>query len=82
MVCAGCVRKKNLQNTMLKNILDVCGAALGFYTIGYALAFGDKVGETGVTFAGSTGFFAASDDIDYAFWFYQFCFVASATTSE
>ena len=67
---------------MLKNILDVCGAALGFYTIGYALAFGDKEGETGFTFAGTTGFFAATDNIDLAFWFYEFCFVASAATSE
>ena len=28
MLCAGAVRKKNVQNTMLKNLLDACGAAL------------------------------------------------------
>ena len=35
---------------MLKNILDACGGALGFFTIGYALAYGDNgkfVGATG-----------------------------------
>lgn len=29
MLCAGCVQIKNVQNTMLKNLLDACGAALG-----------------------------------------------------
>ena len=30
MLCAGSVRMKNVQNTMLKNLLDACGAALAF----------------------------------------------------
>ena len=34
MLCAGSVRLKNVQNTMLKNLLDACGAALAFYFIG------------------------------------------------
>ncbi len=34
MLCAGSVRLKNVQNTMLKNLLDACGAALAFYVIG------------------------------------------------
>jgi Amt family ammonium transporter len=25
MLCAGCVRKKNVVNSMLKNLLDACG---------------------------------------------------------
>ena len=29
MVCAGAVRRKNLQSTMLKNLLDACGASFG-----------------------------------------------------
>lgn len=29
MLCAGCVQFKNVQNSMLKNLLDACGAALG-----------------------------------------------------
>jgi len=35
MLCAGSVRQKNVKNIMLKNLLDACGGALGFYTIGY-----------------------------------------------
>lgn len=34
MVCAGAVRLKNVQNSMLKNLLDACGAAVAFYLVG------------------------------------------------
>lgn len=34
MLCAGAVQRKNVQNTMLKNLLDACGAALGFFPSG------------------------------------------------
>lgn len=34
----------------MKNLLDVCTGAIGFYVIGYGLAFGDKVDPgTGLT---------------------------------
>ena len=33
-LCAGAVRIKNVQNTMLKNLLDACGAAIGFFLVG------------------------------------------------
>ena len=39
MIAAGCVKVNNVQNTLLKNLLDACGASLGFYTVGYAFAF-------------------------------------------
>ncbi|KAL3923136.1 MAG: hypothetical protein SGILL_001828 [Bacillariaceae sp.] len=34
MLCAGCVQLKNVQNTMLKNLLDACGSAIAFFLIG------------------------------------------------
>jgi ammonium transporter, Amt family len=34
MLCAGCVQLKNVQNTMLKNLLDACGSAVAFYLMG------------------------------------------------
>ena len=55
MLCAGSVRFKNLQNTMLKNLLDACGASLGFYTVGYAFAWGSS--EGGTSFIGTENFF-------------------------
>jgi Amt family ammonium transporter len=54
MVAAGCVRTNNVQNTLLKNLLDACGASLGFYTVGYALAWGGSTDRstTDITFIG------------------------------
>lgn len=82
MVCAGSVRVKNLQNTMLKNLLDACGAALGFYTVGYAFAWGSsypgQVGTT-TTFFGLSNFFLTNLD-QKAFWLFQFSFAATSAT--
>lgn len=86
MVCAGSVRLKNLQNTMLKNLLDACGAALGFYTVGYAFAWGSTYPGYGgdgtndrLTFAGLSNFFLS--DLDQkAFWLFQFSFAATSAT--
>lgn len=40
MLCAGSVRQKNVKNIMLKNLLDACGGAIGFYFIGWGVAYG------------------------------------------
>ena len=77
MLCAGCVRKKNVQNSMLKNLLDACGASLAFYAIGYAFAFGGD--QEGNTFIGTGNFFSKNVD-DFGFWFFQFAFSATAVT--
>lgn len=80
MLCAGSVRQKNVKNIMLKNLLDACGGALGFYLLGYGLAYGD-VTEATTTFVGNSAF--AFSDFDYANlhnWFFQFAFAASAAT--
>ncbi|KAL7560086.1 hypothetical protein ACA910_016144 [Epithemia clementina (nom. ined.)] len=79
MLCAGCVRKKNVQNTMLKNLLDACGAAVAFYTVGFAFAFGGQNNTHDVTFIGSQNFFLMGD-VNMAFWFFQFAFSATAVT--
>lgn len=90
MICAGVVRSKNVQNTMLKNLLDACGASLGFYICGYAFAYGGaQLGGT-TTFAGTSNFFMMNinDDSFYLyplvsgslFWLFQFAFAATAAT--
>lgn len=68
MLCAGSVRLKNVGNTMLKNLLDAIGAALGFFSIGYAFAFGqDDSGAT--TFIGSNNFFMIGKcEMSYSPW--------------
>jgi Amt family ammonium transporter len=78
MLCAGCVRKKNVMNTMLKNFLDACCAALAFYCCGYAFAFGEE-DSTGVTFVSTKNFFLTGN-VNQAVWFFQFAFSATAVT--
>lgn len=80
MICAGCVRINNVQNTLLKNLLDACGASLGFYTVGYAFAFGGTFPNPGTTtFIGTSNFFLM-DVENKGFWFFQFAFAATSAT--
>ena len=76
MLCAGSVRQKNVKNIMLKNLLDACGGAIGFYTIGFALAY-----DEGGSFVGTAAekFFLNSYD-NYIDFFFQFTFAATAAT--
>jgi len=90
MVCAGCVQKKNIQNSMLKNLLDACGAAIGFYAFGYAFAFGGStVDGSPTTFIGTDNFFLMNleDNFMYnglldgnSYWLFQFAFAATSAT--
>ena len=83
MLCAGSVRQKNVKNIMLKNLLDACGGALGFWSIGYALSYGDKDGDnTQRTFVGNDlfGLTSLESGYDYISWFFQFAFAATAAT--
>jgi Amt family ammonium transporter len=81
MLCAGCVRKKNVSNTLLKNLLDACTAAIAFFAVGFALAYGGENPESGSTFVGNQYFFLAGLPSDqFAFFFYQYTFSASAVT--
>lgn len=79
MVCAGCVRLKNVQNTLLKNMLDACGVSYGFYSLGYAFAFGTTEGNTSTTFIGTRNFFMIGVEDD-SFWLFQFAFCATSGT--
>ena len=78
MLCAGSVRAKNVKNIMLKNLLDACGGAIGFYTVGYGFAYGgdDKIGNT---FIGNS-YFGLRDFDSWAGFFFQFAFAATAAT--
>lgn len=78
MLCAGSVRQKNVKNIMLKNMLDACGGAIGFYTIGWGLAYGGT--QEGITFAGNKEFALRNFEGNYALWFFQFAFAATAAT--
>merc|ERR1712003_247805 len=66
MLCAGSIRQKNVKNILLKNLLDACGGALGFWTVGYAVAYGESSKQP---YIGHTGFFlnGISSGSDYIF---------------
>jgi len=89
MLCAGSVRSKNVSNIMLKNLLDACGGGIGFWSIGYAFAYGDpREGDDGfrsdgrVSFIGGRYYYFLMDmaSTEYALWFFQFAFAATAAT--
>ena len=72
---AGCVRAQSATNSMWKNCISAFTAAIGFWLVGYALAFG----ESRASFVGSTFWaFDKLDDINN--WFFQFSFCATAST--
>jgi len=81
MLCAGSVRQKNVKNIMLKNILDACGGALGFWSVGYAFAYGGA-DSSKKGFIGNTGFFLSGFTTggELIGWFFQFAFAATAAT--
>jgi Amt family ammonium transporter len=83
MLCAGSVRQKNVKNIMLKNLLDACGGAIGFYCIGYGFSYGGDASSTDKTFIGSGNFALTDEDGSGGGWigfFFQFAFAATAAT--
>lgn len=45
MLCAGSIREKNVKNVLLWNLLDSAGGAVGFWSLGYAFAYGGASGR-------------------------------------
>eukprot|EP00198_Chlamydomonas_reinhardtii_P012238 XP_001701575.1 ammonium transporter [Chlamydomonas reinhardtii] len=56
LLCAGAIRSKNSMNVLMKNILDACTGAIGFYLFGYAFAFGHHANQTSNAFIGDHNF--------------------------
>jgi len=79
MLCAGSIRSKNVQNVMLKNLLDACGGAIGFSSFGFALAYGGE-DPTTISFIGSKHFFLHGATHLYHKWFFNFSFAATTAT--
>ncbi|MQC18020.1 MAG: ammonium transporter [Chloroflexi bacterium] len=79
MVEAGFVRTKNVTNILMKNVLDASMGSLGYWAVGWGLAYGvDSAGEAGGFFG--MGNFFLNDFDDYASFFFQFAFAATAAT--
>jgi len=79
MLCAGSIREKNVKNVLLWNLLDSAGGALGFWSFGYAFAYGGDDPSKGKTFIGNSGFFLTGDT-DMEIWFFQFTFACALSS--
>ncbi|ADN37291.1 ammonium transporter [Methanolacinia petrolearia DSM 11571] len=79
---AGLTRAKNAANIMMKNMVDFCIGALGYWAVGFALMMGTATGITGLI-VGLDGFFLIGDAYDVStieLWFWQMVFCATAAT--
>jgi len=78
---AGAVRSKNTTTILLKNMIDACVAGLMYWSVGFAFAFGgDSLGHSG-PFIGYRQFFLSETPAsEYAFFFFQYVFAATAAT--
>ncbi len=81
MVETGMVRTKNAANVLMKNMLDFCFAALGYFMFGYAIMYG-----TEGLIVGTKGWFMIGAHSPVkglpveAFWLFQVVFVGTAAT--
>ncbi len=75
---AGSVRDKNVQNILIKNVLDICACTLVWWLIGYGLAYG----TSGDDFIGMDKFIINNFEgvHDYRDWMFQWAFAGTATT--
>jgi ammonium transporter, Amt family len=81
LVEAGLTRAKSVANIMMKNLMDFCAGAVGFFAVGYAIAFG-----SGNDFFGSEGWFLGDGAFQYGTltmpvtFLFQVAFAATAAT--
>ena len=54
MLETGCCRAKNASNVLMKNLVNVCFGTLGWWSLGWAFAYGEQHGNG---FIGASGFF-------------------------
>ncbi|KAJ8906725.1 hypothetical protein NDN08_003214 [Rhodosorus marinus] len=86
MLTAGSVRTKNTKNVLLKNLLDACVGAMGYWIFGYAFAYGNPIDpdtdeEIVNPFIGHTYFALANLPEDaFVSFFFQWTFAATAAT--
>jgi len=74
---AGSTGSSSVTSILFKNLADVLLGSFVWWAVGYAFAYGKDNGE----FIGSSGFFLTETGVcEYAYWFYQWTFAATATT--
>ena len=79
LVESGFIRSKNVTNILMKNALDLSFGALAYWAVGWGLAYGTTE-FINIQFFGGGSFFYGGGDADYAGFFFQFAFAATAAT--
>ena len=91
---SGCTGSKNTLNIVMKNLIDICVGAVGWWALGYGLAFGASHESVPAPNGDSSGTMGEGPHLlmhrdmrtqldgsfIYAFWFFQFTFCATAAT--
>jgi Amt family ammonium transporter len=81
MVEAGFIRSKNAANVLMKNVLDFCFAALGFFVFGYAIMYGGDGSFMGYQGWALVGVESPVDGLPLeAFWLFQAVFAGTVAT--
>ena len=80
LVESGFIRSKNVTNILMKNTLDLSFGAIGYWAIGFGLAYGTTEFIDIQFFGGGDFFFQPEASGDYAGFFFQFAFAATAAT--
>ena len=81
MVEAGFIRSKNAANVLMKNVLDFCFAALGFFVFGYAIMYGGDGPILGFKGWGLSGVESPVEGLPLeAFWLFQAVFAGTVAT--
>eukprot|EP00232_Nephroselmis_pyriformis_P015826 CAMPEP_0182878076 /NCGR_PEP_ID=MMETSP0034_2-20130328/15142_1 /TAXON_ID=156128 /ORGANISM="Nephroselmis pyriformis, Strain CCMP717" /LENGTH=384 /DNA_ID=CAMNT_0025010949 /DNA_START=82 /DNA_END=1232 /DNA_ORIENTATION=- len=75
---AGCVRDFTVANIMMKNICDLGLSSLGYWAVGWGLAYG--AGDN--PFMGTSEFFLMAPFHDTIQWMWQFSFAATSATID
>ena len=79
LVESGFIRSKNVTNILMKNALDLSFGAIAYWAVGFGLAYGTTE-FIDIRFFGGGNFFLGGADADYAGFFFQFAFAATAAT--
>eukprot|EP00347_Sterkiella_histriomuscorum_P019594 403341033 len=78
---AGSTQKKNLQSVLVMKLFEACLGVLGFWLIGYGIAFGkvEKIIGKNVSYYASSGFEDVPED-NYELFMFQVAFSIASTT--
>jgi Amt family ammonium transporter len=68
---AGSIRDKNVSANLLKSFMNICVNSLGWFMMGYGIAYGDSIDRLRNVFVGNTDFLLLGGDTNFAKFTFQ-----------